>query len=81
MDENKELKIVFADNAFDDFEGTQEELEALQKEIMEMFSGKSVEEILSLSTPLSDIDPDDLPIELREQIVATLTGESTRTLH
>ena len=36
-EENKELKIEFAPGCFDNFEGTQEELDKLISEITEMF--------------------------------------------
>ena len=53
MTKDTELKIEFAPGAFDTFEGTQEELEALQKEIIEMISGMTPEE-LSQAITLQD---------------------------
>jgi hypothetical protein len=62
MTENK-MKIEFAPGAFDDFEGTQEELDELVAEIKNMFEGKSHEEIKSIGRPvdfdeLFEEDPD-----------------------
>ena len=54
-EENKPVKIVFEPGCFDDFEGTQEELDELVAEINNMFDGKTREEIDTLSKPI-DID-------------------------
>lgn len=51
-EENKELKVVFAPGAFDNFEGTQEELDEMISEVQAMFEGKSKEEIHSMSRPI-----------------------------
>jgi len=69
MTEKKELKIEFAPGAFDQFDGTQEELDSLMSEIMKMFEGKTAEEIQALSTPMSDDDFDDLPSDVQAQIM------------
>ena len=42
-----ELKVNFAPGCFDMFEGTQEELDALQAEILEMFATMTPEELES----------------------------------
>jgi len=57
MTEKKISKIEFAPGAFDSFEGTQEELDALMAEITSMFENKTPEEILSMS---QTVDIDDL---------------------
>ena len=49
----KELQIEFAPGCFDHFEGTQEELDALQAEILEMFKNKSAEEIHEMARPVT----------------------------
>lgn len=54
MTKDTELKIEFAPGAFDSFEGTQEELEALQKEIIEMISGMTPEDLAAQSTAIDD---------------------------
>lgn len=41
--EHKPVKIEFAPGCFDTFEGTQEELDALQAEIMRMFESGEIE--------------------------------------
>lgn len=56
----KEVQIEFAPGAFDQFEGTQEELEALQAEILEMFKNKSSSEIQSMSNVLTLDDLEDM---------------------
>ena len=55
MTKPKKLKVVFAPGAFDDFEGTQEELDALQKEIIDTFSGRTRDEIDAKTKPV-DMD-------------------------
>jgi hypothetical protein len=42
--EQKPLKIEFAPGCFDSFEGTQEELDELQAEIMRMFESGEIEQ-------------------------------------
>jgi hypothetical protein len=54
-EEKKPVTIVFEPGCFDDFEGTQEELDELIAEINSMFDGKTREEIDTLSKPV-DID-------------------------
>jgi hypothetical protein len=67
-DENKPLKIEFAPGAFDHFEGTQEELDALIAEVQSMFENKSREEIAAMSRPVDIDDLEDLPEEVQEQL-------------
>ncbi len=55
MTDEKKITIEFAPGAFDSFDGTQEELEALQKEVMEMFATMTPEEIQARSTEV-DVD-------------------------
>jgi hypothetical protein len=68
MTDKKELKIEFAPGAFDQFEGTQEELDELMNEITKMFEGKTSEEIKAMSNPISDEDFDELPEDVQLQI-------------
>jgi hypothetical protein len=75
MTDNKELKVEFAPGAFDHFEGTQEELDALLVEIQKMFEGKTAEEIQAMSRPLSDEDFDDLPEEVQIQLLKSVDEE------
>jgi hypothetical protein len=69
MTEKKELKVEFAPGAFDQFDGTQEELDQLMKEVMQMFEGKTAEEIKEMGTLLSDDDFDELPEDVQLQIM------------
>ena len=56
-DEMKEIKIVFAPGCFDNFEGSQEELDELIAEITQMVK---TGEILEKSVPVEDLDDDEL---------------------
>ena len=58
--DEKEMKIEFAPGCFDQFDGTQEELEAFQKEIMDMISNMTPEELAAQSTPLDEDMLEDL---------------------
>ncbi len=77
-EKDNELKVVFAPGSFDHFEGTQEELEELMKEIRSMFEGKTKEEIEALATPLSELDFEDLPEEIQEQLMAEFEDPEER---
>jgi hypothetical protein len=55
MTDEKKITIEFAPGAFDQFDGTQEELDALQKEVLEMFANLTPEEIQARSTQV-DVD-------------------------
>jgi len=59
----KKPEIEFAPGCFDDFEGSQEELDALQAEIVAMFNNLTPEELAAKSRPLDD----DLLAELIEE--------------
>ena len=52
--DGKDIKIEFAPGAFDQFEGTQEELDALQKEIMEMLEGMTPEQLAEESIAVDE---------------------------
>lgn len=69
MTEEKNFKIEFAPGCFDHFDGTQEELDSLVKKIMGMFEGKSREEIEAMSTPLDEEGFEDLPDEIKDQLI------------
>ena len=56
--EHKPLKIQFAPGCFDNFDGTQEELDALIAELEEMFKSMTSEELAAQST---EVDFADLP--------------------
>lgn len=75
-------EIVFAPGCFDHFEGTQEELDALKAEIMEMLAGKTTKELMAEARELSIEDVMDMPEEAQQQIVDALNGVDTkRKLH
>ncbi len=50
----KEIQVEFAPGAFDQFEGTQEELDALQKEIMDMLALMTPEELAARSQTVDE---------------------------
>lgn len=69
-DEQPKIKIVFMDGCFDDFDGTQEELDEMIAHIMEMAESG---ELLENSMPLGNIeDLEELAVnvdELAEDLV------------
>ena len=71
----KPIKIEFAPGAFDNFEGTQEELDELLAEIEYMFVNKSRAEIEAMSRPLTEEDLEDMPAEAKAQLVRELSEE------
>jgi len=77
MTENK-MKIVFAPGCFDNFEGTQEELDEMVKDIQDMFNNHSPEELRAMSTRVEDIE--DLPDEFIEQLMIDLDEPKGRKL-
>lgn len=68
MTDKKEMKIEFAPGCFDSFEGSQEELDALVKQIQDMFNNATPEEIEAMSRPMSEEDFELLPDEIKEQL-------------
>ena len=62
-DENKTLKITFAEGCFDDFEGTQEELDELVATIKEMAASG---ELMKQAVPV-----DEFP-EIEEEVLDLL---------
>lgn len=73
----KELKIEFAPGCFDNFDGTQEELDQLVQEIQKMFaSGEFLEKAVPLD--FDSMDPEDL--EMFEHLAETEELAKGRTL-
>ena len=72
-EENKPTKIEFAPGCFDNFEGTQEELDGLIAEIQRMFeSGEIAENSTELDLDaLMEEDP-----EYAEKVIQALSSES-----
>ena len=56
-EERKEIKIQFAPGSFDNFDGTQEELEELLSEIQRLVE---TGELFEKAIPLEDLDDDEL---------------------
>jgi hypothetical protein len=76
MNKENKIKVEFAPGAFDSFEGTQEELDALQKEIMEMLSNMTREELKEKS---QKVDVEDLLED--PELIEQLTNQTNRNLH
>jgi hypothetical protein len=72
---NKKVKIVFDPAFFQEFNGTQEELEQVMAEIRAEFENKSIEEIKAVSQPVEwdDLD-DDEARQLDEMIERAKSG-------
>ena len=77
MTDEKKITIEFAPGAFDSFDGSQEELDAFQKEVLEMFATMTPEEIQARSTAV-DVDYiEELLTEdpgAAEQLIRALAG-------
>lgn len=67
-DEMKELKVEFAPGCFDNFDGTQEELDGLIAHIKEMFASGEAQ-LKAIPLDFEDMDEEDLEIfeKLAEQ--------------
>lgn len=76
MSRNKKMKVEFAPGCFDDFEGTQEELEEFMRMIQEGFESG---EFLAESEELTDEEFLALPEEDQQRILDALDGEINRT--
>ena len=71
-DEKKPMKIEFAPGCFDQFDGTQEELDEMVAEIQRMFDSGEFEENSRL---LTDDDIEDLDPEAIKQIMSVIENE------
>lgn len=60
------MKVQFAPGAFDDFDGTQEELDALVAELEEMFESMTPEELAAQSR---EVDLADLPDHVQDSVL------------
>lgn len=69
MSEEKKMKIVFAEGCFDHFEGTQEELDEMIAMIQNAVESG---EILDMSHELTDEEFDELPDEIKSQLMNSL---------
>lgn len=79
---NTKVKITFAPGCFDNFEGTQEELDKLVTEITEQFGNMTPEEIVAQSSSI-DIESmfSDYDEETVQQILTALATPPTRVLN
>jgi hypothetical protein len=78
------LKVQFAPGCFDDFEGTQEELDLLMAEIHSMFENMTAEDLAATShavdfEQLTESDPK-LAQRLAESLDSIESGSHTRIL-
>lgn len=79
-EEKKELKISFAPGCFDDFDGTQEELDEMIAEITKIFTENTPEEVMAMSVPVDDFEElDEEYDEIFSEIKSNITNE--RKLH
>lgn len=69
-DEKKPLEVVFAPGCFDEFEGTQEELDEMIAEITEMFRNGMPEGAVVI--PLEDLTEEEA-----EELLAYMPDDST----
>ena len=80
---SEKLKINFAPGCFDNFEGTQEELDALQAEILSMFENMTPEDLEARSSAVSVdalLEDESISDDDFEKILGALVGNSNRTL-
>ena len=78
------LKVQFAPGCFDDFEGTQEELDLLMADIHSMFADMTAEDLAATSSlvdfeQLTESDPE-LAQRLAESLDSIESGSHTRIL-
>lgn len=79
MTEQKKMKIEFAPGCFDNFDGTQEELDELVTKIQEMFdSGEAQVKAIPLDELLDELSDEELE-EIFEQLPDEYDGP--KTLH
>ena len=81
--EDTKMQVVFAPGCFDDFEGTQDELDDLIKQITETFSNMTPEELEASSRTLTDNDISELCEEFEDQpeLLKQIVGGSNRLLN
>jgi hypothetical protein len=77
MSEDKKIKVEFAPGCFDNFEGTQEELDEFIAEIQRMAdSGELMEQAVSVDMD----DPDEDDIEVIAQMLSAELEQAQRKL-
>jgi hypothetical protein len=79
MTEKKPLRVIFDPGCFDNFDGTQEELDEFVKQIQE-FAESGL--LFENSVELTDEDIEELDEETRQQIIRALErGDDKRSLN
>jgi hypothetical protein len=79
----EKMKITFAPGCFDNFDGTQEELDAMMAEIQTMFANMTPEELEAQSRPVSVddlLEDEGISDDEFEQILGALVERDSRTL-
>lgn len=79
----KPIKVEFAPGCFDNFDGTQEELDGLMAEIQTKFASMTPEELKDQSRLVSVddlLDDESISDDEFEQILGTLVQRGNRTL-
>lgn len=71
------LKVVFAPGAFDSFDGSQEELDALVAEITETFANMSAEELAAQSREI-DLEQLAADLDLNPEILDAMWAQTGR---
>ena len=77
------MKITFAPGCFDNFEGTQEELDAMVAEIQDMFDKLTPEELEAQSRPISVddlLEDENISDDEFEQLLGALVERGNRNL-
>ena len=69
MTENKKLKVVFAPGSFDNFDGTQEELDEMLAEIHRLVD---TGELFERSTALTEDSFDELDEEIKVKLIEAM---------
>jgi hypothetical protein len=75
MTEKKPLKVIFDPGCFDNFDGTQEELDEFVKQIQE-FAESGL--LFENSVELTEEDIEDLDEETRQQIIQALERDDDK---
>ena len=72
------LKIVFAPGAFDSFDGTQEELDAIVAEVQDMFENLTPEQLAAQSREI-DLEQLAADLDLNPEVLDAMWEQTGRT--
>jgi two-component sensor histidine kinase len=75
---NEKLKVVFEPGCFDNLDMTQEELDDLVSTIQAMAESG---ELFENSKELTDEDIDELPEDIKKELLNMLSGDNDRIVH